>query len=319
MNTTNKTSAISQRLGEFMNRSPATIAVETSILLLIGLIAIGGNLLVAISIYRNPSLRTITNYFVLSLAMTDILYPTTSLPLTLFWSIKSRFMATQQTCEFQAILNTSLTFVSVSNLLFMSVNRFVCVCKSQKYKKVFNKTKTVIMISGIWIGAFVSSVLFLKGGLEVARAEFSSSLMTCLYRYQSTNVTATILCNTTLCLALVIPCTIIVFCYSKVFKKIRQHKRNVAPPSNPNSLGTSVQEIKVTWTVFSVLIGYLLTWIPALFLLLIINFISVRVPRQVHIITMFSGSSSCAINPLIYGLMNPAFRQEYKKIFKLSR
>jgi hypothetical protein len=78
-------------MDEFMNRSTAVICIETSTLLLIGLIAIGGNLLVVLSIYRNPSLRTITNYFVFSLSITDILFPMIGLPLTLFWSIKSRF------------------------------------------------------------------------------------------------------------------------------------------------------------------------------------------------------------------------------------
>ncbi|XP_031548854.1 melatonin receptor type 1A-like [Actinia tenebrosa] len=319
MNTTNQTSSISKRRMEFMNRSLATIAVETSILLLIALIAIGGNLLVVISIYRNRSLRTITNYFVLSLAMTDILFPTLSLPLSLYWSIQDRFTSTPGTCEFQAVLNTSLVWVSVSNLLFMAINRFVRVCKPQKYKKVFSRNKALIMIVVIWVGSFFSSALYLKGGLELVRARFNPSNIACRYVYQATNVISMIITNITICLALFLPCATIFYCYLKVFMKIREHKKNIAPASNPNSLGTSIQEIKVTWTVFSVLIGYLLTWIPALLLALTINlfFERVKVPRQVRMITIYSASSSCAINPVIYGLMNPGFRQECKKIFKL--
>jgi hypothetical protein len=182
---------------------------------------------------------------------------------------------------------------------------------------MFNKKTSLIMIGLVWVMDFTLSALYLKGGHNLVKAKFIPYRITCSYIYQSSNILSMVVTNLALVFCFVLPFTIIIYCYYKIFKKIREHKKNIAPSSNSNSLGTSVQEIKVTWTVFAVLLGYFLTWIPVLLIKLMSNlFHSLYIPRQVHMVVIFSGSSSCAINPIIYGVMNPAFRQEYKKIIK---
>ena len=310
---------LSKQWKDFMNRSPATIAVETSILLLIGLIAIGGNLLVVISIYRNPSLRTITNYFLLSLSLTNILHPLVGLPPSLVWSMQSGFTSRQIVCDFQACFYTSFIYVSVVTIILMAINRFVCVCKHDKYKKYFNRKTSLIMLGLVWILSFVGVPLYNEtAGLNQAQASFMPHQLRCGFLINK-KTTSKVLVNVIITVTLLIPFTIIAVCYYKVFKKIREHKRNVAPASNPNSLGTSVQEINVTWTMFAVLIGYFMTWIPVLVVTLMKNLLgSENLPRQVHMIVSYTGSSSTAINPMIYGVMNLSFRQEYKRIFRCN-
>ncbi|XP_031561749.1 muscarinic acetylcholine receptor M3-like [Actinia tenebrosa] len=303
---------IYQNLLEFWNRSPATIAVETSILLLIGLIAIGGNLLVVISIYRNPSLRTITNYFVLSLSVTDILYPVLGLTLTIAWSIKSRFAFGHNMCFMQALISISLNLISAATIVLMAVNRYVCVCKPQYYKKIYNIKTCLIMIGSVWIATFTLPILLVAKSFWVV--EFIPEKILCGYFYNNKDIVVSVTTNTILSIALVIPVVIIIYCYYKVFQKIRQHKKNIAPASNPSSLRTSVQEIRVTWTMFAVLVGYCLAWSPALLFILATNLTNVNVPRQYHLVVTYTVACGSAINPVIYGLLNTAFRREFLKI-----
>ena len=302
-----------------MNRSPATIVVETSILLLIGLIAIGGNLLVVISIYRNPSLRTITNYFVLSLAMTDFLYPAVGVPPSVIWSIESRYKSDQDVCTLQAVWTLALAYVSIFMIVLMAVNRFVCVCKPQKYKKVFNKVTSLLMISSVWVISFTLVALIIADGDKFVFARFVPSEIRCGIVYDKRNTLAKILGNTLTVIMLFLPVSTIAYCYFNVFKKIREHKRNIAPASNPNSLGTSVQEIKVTWTMFGVLIGFCSTWIPTIVIFIskvLCESYKCTVPRQARMVISFASLSSSAINPVIYGAMNTAFRRQYTKILR---
>ncbi|XP_031554510.1 melatonin receptor type 1A-like [Actinia tenebrosa] len=309
-------SSISKSMMEFLNRSPATIAVETSILLLIGLIAIGGNLLVVLSIYRNTSLRTITNYFVLSLAMTDILNPLLSLPFTLAWSIRSRFFMGYEVCDFQVIVSISLMQASITNIVLMAVNRFIRVCKPHKYAKYFNRKNSLAMIVAVWVIHVIIVVSVITDG-KIVFANFKANKIMCnLTRGEKTSLSS-IFFNIAIVIFFLVPFTIIVYCYYKVFKKIREHKRNVAPPSNPNSLGTCRQEIKVTWTMFAVLVGYCATWFPVLIVVLVSSM--TRLSGAVHMIVTYSMAGSSAINPVIYGVMNPAFRREFIKILKLCK
>jgi hypothetical protein len=139
--------------------------------------------------------------------------------------------------------------------------------------------------------------------------------------YNNDNQPGVIVSNLPHVFTILIPLTIVIYCYYKIFKKIRQHKRNVAPSSNPSGLGTSVQEIKVTWVLFAVLLGYCLTWIPVLGNLVASNICSrynYDLPRQVHILVTYAMASSSIINPIIYGVSSMAFRREYKKILGLK-
>jgi hypothetical protein len=203
-------------------------------------------------------------------------------------------------------------------VVFMAVNRFVRVCKPQKYKKVFNKITAISMIVMVWMTSFTVVTLMLKVGDNFLYANFIPKRIMCALVYDENNVSDTIV-NSILVFLLVIPFIVIIYCYLKVFRKIQQHKRNIAPSSNPNSLGTSVQEIKVTWTMFAVLLGYCLTWIPVLIVTVATNICSgysYVLPRQVQMVVPFAASISCAINPIIYGALNTAFRREYAKIFR---
>ncbi|XP_031561750.1 melatonin receptor type 1A-like [Actinia tenebrosa] len=318
MNATWGSSNEHQLLVEFLNRSPATIAVETSIILLIGLIAIGGNLLVVISIFRNPSLRrTITNYFVLSLAMSDIMYPFTNLPFMLAWSIKSTFTFKEGLwCQIQAIVSFSLIHVSILTMALMAVNRFVRVCKTHKYNKWFNKKSSLVMLGTVWVASYTYMTVNLTEK-TLFYVRFEPQKIICGLSRSNKDFFSTVLMTLCLAFGLGFPFTVMGVCYYKIFKKIREHKRNIAPfssDSNGSSLGMSVQEIKVTWTTFAVLIGYLLTWLPML--LIVVASYFKDLPREVHMIVTYSMASSSAINPVIYGVLNPAFRKEYKKIIK---
>jgi ABC-type Fe3+ transport system permease subunit len=149
---------------------------------------------------------------------------------------------------------------------------------------------------------------------NIAYIRFLPRKMICSLAHRKNSSVRKIIGNLLQVFNIVPPFIIIVYCYFKVFKKIREHKRNIAP-TNQSSLGTSVQEIKITWTLFAVIFGYFLLWIPVLVVSLVSSY-DKRLPRQVHMIVTYSMASNSTINPIIYGVMNPAFRQEYKKIIK---
>jgi len=376
---------------KFESRSKATIAVETSVLIFFALIAIAGNVLVVTAFIRNRSIRTITNYFVLSLSALDLLITGTVLPPTLMWSIKSRFSSNYQPlCDFQSVWSAGLILISIINITFTAINRYVCVCKPRNYKRLFNHKSSVAMIISFWVVGFgvMISAGYVGDGIH---SRFSPFKIMCLYVYSNkTNKnTSFIIKFLPQMLFLGLPFSIMIFCYYNVFKTIRQHKRNIAPSrmanrimgnqsrgklstngrswswrnrrravrnngrleTNHNAqeehdnngqskvrnndtrnglgnsqggletsenthsrLGTSVQEIKITRTLFAVLFAYCCTWIPFFSVLLAANVVK-QVPREIQMLVSYTAVASSAINPVIYGVYNKAFRQEYKKTF----
>lgn len=298
------------------NRTTAQVTIETSTLLLIGLIAVGGNLLVVISIYRNPLLRKITNYFVFSLAMTDIMYSLFGLSFTLAALAEGRWIFGSAMCHFQSIWTHSLTYISMYTISIMAINRFVRVCRSSKYNSLFNHKSSLLMICLVWVMSF--GIVSLVSGIpnSLFYSKFDPNRAMCHNFYDKENTVkqiSTILFITT---NIIFQMAIIIYCYFKVFKKIRQHKNTVAPSSNPGRLGTNPREIKVTWTLFAVLLGYVSTWVPLLVVMLISNVSPHYLSRESQMIVPYAGTASSAINPIIYGVMNRSFRQEYVKIIR---
>ena len=291
------------------------IAIETCVYVLIGLTAVSGNLLVIISVYRNRSLRNSTNYLALSLAITDILSPLTILPLSVYWLIDIKtphFTYGQAICDFQAIWFFSLVNASGYTITLMAYNRFICVCKTDKYKQIFTKKKTLCMIVGLWTLCFVIAILLVKG--EMSFAKFNPAITMCALSQKRKSDFNKIAGNSLIALDIIVPYSFTVYCYGKILKKIHHHKRSVAQaPSNINALGA--KDIKITWTLFAVLLGYIALWSPVAVTAIVLSH-NKGLPHLISSIIPMAAATSSAINPVIYALMSPEFRKAYIKTLK---
>ena len=56
-----------------INRSPFLIILEVSSLVILNVLSLLGNMLVCISVYKNSRLRTISNLYIIALALSDLI------------------------------------------------------------------------------------------------------------------------------------------------------------------------------------------------------------------------------------------------------
>ena len=111
-----------------------------------------------------------------------------------------------------------------------------------------------------------------------------------------------------------IPSCIIFYCYLTIFKTIRSHNNNLHLPGNGiNSV--NVEEIKVARTLFVIVVCFNLCWAPVL-LIDIVDTILGRYtfPREAYVAYTFLANISSALNPLIYGVLNKNFHNDYIKV-----
>ncbi|CAG2182764.1 unnamed protein product [Oppiella nova] len=66
-----------------MKFNDATVIVSVVILGLINMIVIAGNILVIVSVFTSAKLRTVTNFFIVSLAVADLLVGIAVIPYSL--------------------------------------------------------------------------------------------------------------------------------------------------------------------------------------------------------------------------------------------
>ncbi len=127
----------------------ATVA-ETTILCVISLAVLFGNLSLYIMVYKNKDLRIITNLYILNLAAADIMVSVLSIPFTVVTVITGRWLFGDTACVALGFF-TILSFIaSVMSLGMIAINRYFYIVKWNTYKDTFSKKKALLYAAAVW-------------------------------------------------------------------------------------------------------------------------------------------------------------------------
>ncbi|KAI4876023.1 hypothetical protein NFI96_004141 [Prochilodus magdalenae] len=118
-------------------------------------ITIVGNLLVVISFRVNSQLRTISNYYLLSLAVADLILGTVSMNLYTAYIIKGRWMLGSRACDLWLALDYVASNASVMNLLVISFDRYFSVTRPLTYRAKRTPKRAGLLITLAWVVSFV--------------------------------------------------------------------------------------------------------------------------------------------------------------------
>ena len=290
-------------------RTEASVWTETVLFAVINVAAFFGNLLTFYAVYRNHRLRTLPNMFVIALAVSDILMSTCCMPFTVATLFHGQWMFGEKFCRFQGFAALTFGIVSMVTMGVISVSRYFCVVKPEKYTVLFKKQRTLMYITVIWCAALAGSVppFFFRDGTF----DFQPGKAMCLYTFES-NIAYTVLIQ---CAYLATSSTIIAVSYAKLFCTVSRSNRVFSSENNPQQLRANVEEAKVTKTLATVLVGFACCWLP---ISVVDNIDAARgehtLPRQVYLAYGLLAYLSSTINPFIYGATNKQFRREYKDI-----
>ena len=118
-----------------------------------------------------------------------------------------------------------------------------------------------------------------------------------------------------------IPIGIISFAYYKIFKNIKQHNQEMNNTRQGAILRLNVEEVKITKALFAAVLGFIICWGPIAVIDLVDSYTKhqLAIPRQVFLLYIYLGFGSSSINPVIYGVMNRAFRSEFLRVLTFWR
>lgn len=128
-----------------------------------GVVGLVGNLLVVFAIANFPRMRSITNWFLLSLACADLLLVLVCVPVkaTGFYSYTWRMGGFL--CTFVAYIQNVSMICSVMTLTVMSVERFLAILFPLKARYICTMNHTRLVIIVIWVLSFVMAVPIIFG------------------------------------------------------------------------------------------------------------------------------------------------------------
>ncbi|XP_048252632.1 muscarinic acetylcholine receptor M3-like [Haliotis rufescens] len=121
------------------------------ILYILVLITVCGNLLVLLAVYKDKRLQTVFNYYIVNLAITDVLVALTAMSLYTTDNILGHWPLGIFMCGLWIFFDYGMTFASVFTLVVISLDRFWSVQWSIHYRNHHNKRKTLVVIGIIWL------------------------------------------------------------------------------------------------------------------------------------------------------------------------
>ncbi|KAL4630773.1 neuromedin-U receptor 1-like [Arapaima gigas] len=292
-----------------------------------------GNLLTCTVIARNKVMRTPTNYYLFSLAVSDLLVLLLGMPLELYemWS-NYPFLLGKGGCYFKTFLFETVCFASILNVTALSVERYIAVVYPLKAKFVVTRTHAKRVILAVWAISVLCAIpntslhsivsLISSSGLEIE----DSAICTLVKPRWMYNLIIQI---TTL-LFFLFPMLTISVLYLLIGLQLKREKTHrvlesqsgLGQESNFN-IRTQQQKTRhqqVTKMLLVLVVVFGICWAPFHTDRLMWSFIDdwtsehLEIFQYVHIISGVFFYLSSAVNPILYNLMSTRFREMFKEV-----
>jgi hypothetical protein len=133
--------------------------LKSMVLVLIILLAIFSNLLVVISVFRYQRLRHINNYFLVSLAVADLLVACFAMTFNATVEITGQWNFGYRICDLWNSLDVHFSTVSTLHLCCISMDRYFAIVRPLKYTSYMTVKVASIMIGIAWTAPTLISFL----------------------------------------------------------------------------------------------------------------------------------------------------------------
>ncbi|XP_076371977.1 putative G-protein coupled receptor No9 [Tachypleus tridentatus] len=133
----------------------ARVVVSFVVLCVINVTIVGGNLLVILSVFTSAKLRTVTNFFIVSLAMSDLLVGLAVLPYSMTLEVLDVWVFGSTWCHIWLAVDVWLCTSSILNLCAISVDRYLAITRPVHYRSIMSSRRAKLVIAAVWVFAFI--------------------------------------------------------------------------------------------------------------------------------------------------------------------
>lgn len=282
-----------------------TLTTESSVVLasfngFSGISTIVGNSIILLTLYKTPTLQTVSNYFVGSLACADLFV---GLFANSLYVALSGFVSLQEIQELknaETFIWLFTTTITTFSLCFVAIDRYVAIIRSLLYPQIMTRNRSFLATICIWIFAVLfAAISFCLPYNDLPKLWIIGSFVTFF-----------------------LPLGVLVFCYCRIYlaAKEQNSRWKTRQPTFDGST-RSVDELKNTKAAltFAIITGLF----AALFLpTLAVNFVGIALQRHCHRIWLniawfwaaALSYTSSTINPWIYAIRMANFKKALRQL-----
>ncbi|KAK7919025.1 hypothetical protein WMY93_010309 [Mugilogobius chulae] len=287
------------------------VALAVILCLLIAL-TVGGNVLVCLAVCASRRLRCLTNCFIVSLAVTDLLLGVLVLPFSALLQLKNDWPLGPVFCNFYISMDVMLCTASILTLLAISVDRYLAVTMPLRYTSMVLPWKVAVAMITVWAVSLAVSFLPIQMGWNTVNGTVQNQGPQASERSS--------MCWT----------------YLKILRIAREQAKRITS-SRPTCVTTynrknsttvttvvsnvtamTLREHKATVTLAAVIGAFVICWLPYFIMFTVLGLKEHPDPNTVpeYPIVLWLGYANSALNPILYGALNRDFRSAYSHILR---
>ena len=210
-------------------------------LVLFAMVTILGNILVMIAVAKERYLRTVTNYFIVSLAIADLMVGSVVMPFSIVHEMTNNiWLFGPDWCDVWHSLDVLASTASIMNLSVISLDRYWAITDPIAYPSKMSTGRSVILIALVWICSAAISFPAILWWRAVATDDVPPNL--CLF----TADTAYLLISSIV--SFYGPVMVMTFVYWRIYKAATEQMRSIkagAKVMTSNGVGGEVMTLRM--------------------------------------------------------------------------
>uniref|UniRef100_A0A3B5B2A8 Substance-K receptor-like n=1 Tax=Stegastes partitus TaxID=144197 RepID=A0A3B5B2A8_9TELE len=269
---------------------------------LIILVSITGNVTVIWIILAHRRMRTVTNYFIVNLAFSDVSMATFNTLFNFVYALHNDWYFGLGYCRFQNFFPITAMFSSIYSMAAIAVDRYMAIIHPLKPR--LSSTSTKVVIALIWIVAVL--LAFPQCYYSVTRFYYPRTVcMVDCYQY------AVIL------LIYLLPLLVMLVTYSLVGRSL--WGGHIPGEASDHYHSQITAKRKVVKMMVVVVVTFALCWLPYHIYFILGSFnrdiYKQHYIQQVYLAIFWLAMSSTMYNPIIYCCLNQRFRAGFRHAF----
>ncbi|XP_061515918.1 somatostatin receptor type 3 [Anopheles gambiae] len=277
---------------------------------LVAIVGLFGNTLVIYVVLRFSKMQTVTNMYILNLAIADQCF-LIGIPFLITTMHLGEWTFGNAMCKAYMVSTSITQFTSSIFLFIMSADRYIAVChpiSSPRFRTPL-VSKVVSAIAWTASALIMLPVMLYANTIAREKDKMSCNIMWPSETGANSGSTFTLY---SLILGFAIPLTLILMFYYLVIRKLR----TVGPKSKSKEKKRSHR--KVTKLVLTVITVYVLCWLPYwISQVALINsppdICKSRLEITVFVLVSWLGYSNSAMNPILYAFLSDNFKKSFLK------
>ncbi|KAM4014940.1 5-hydroxytryptamine receptor 6 [Anomaloglossus baeobatrachus] len=289
-----------------------------------------GNSLLILLIFTQRSLRNTSNYFLVSLFMSDLMVGLVVMPPAMLNELYGRWILDAEFCCVWYSFDVMCCSASILNLCVISLDRYLLIISPLKYKLRMTSCRALGLILATWTLAALASFLPIEMGWHEPDFELQSSNLTSMSEEKQCRLLVSLpYALIASCLTFFLPSAAISFTYCRILLAARKQAVQVASltTNGPNASENHVQVLAVPVVegrrfvtkhskkalkaslTLGVLLGmFFVAWLP-FFIANMVQAVCDCVPPGLFDVLTWLGYCNSTMNPIIY----PLFMRDFKR------